>query len=166
MAKHSLYDWYSQLPPVGKAVVGIGTVVAAGAIGIGIWNAIKQAKQTSANLKEAKDAVVTLNQLAQKGIVASYPDSQFEVWSNELAQAFSGCGTDTTTVYNIISALNNEADLYKLIATYGTRSYDGCKWLLQGAQTKSLSAAISDELSTSEKDRVNGALARFSFTFA
>lgn len=163
--KHSIYDWYSQLTPGGKTAVFLIGTGAAAFVGISIWNAIKQAKQNSANLKESKDAVTTLYQLQQKGVTPTFTDAQFESWSNQLAQAFSGCGTDNATVYNIFSTLNNDADLYKLIAVYGTRSYDGCKWMFEGLQSKSLSAAISDELLASEKDRVNGSLILKGITF-
>ena len=163
--KHTVYQWYSQLTPGGKTAVfliGTGTALF---IGYGIWNAVKQAKENSANLKESKDAVTTLYQLQKNGVKPTFTDAQFESWSNQIAQAFGGCGTDTSTLYSIFSTMNNDADLYKLIATYGTRSYDGCKWLFEGQQSKSLSAAISDELDASEKDRINGSLSLKGITF-
>lgn len=156
--KSAFNKWYYDLTPGGRtavSLVGVGVVVL---VGYSIWNAVKQAKKISEGLKESKEAVTTLTQLDKLGVKPTFTNSQFESFSNQLAQSFSGCGTDTPVIYNIISSLNNEADLYKLIAVYGTRSYSGCKWTFEGLQTKSLSAAISDELSAYEKDRINGSL--------
>lgn len=159
MNQSQFKKWYGDLTPGGKtavSLIGMGVVIF---VGYGIWKAVKDIKQTSQSLKEAKDSVTTLTQLDKAGIRPTFTDAQFESFSNQLAQAFSGCGTDTSTVYNIISSLTNDADLYKLIAVYGVRSYGGCKWMFEGAQSKSLSAALSDELSTTEKNRINGSLA-------
>src|SRR3989442_201858 len=96
--KTGLYKWYDEMTPGGRtALVLIGTGVAI-FIGYNIWKAVKEAKQSGQNLREAKDAVTTLNQLNKVGIRPTFTDAQFESWSNQLAQSFSGCGTDTPTI--------------------------------------------------------------------
>lgn len=155
MAKHTFYDWYKEQPPVGRAVFGIAAVLVTVGVVYATWQAIAQYKKDKANLQESKDSVDALNQLSKKGVTVSVSDAQFESWSNILATAFSGCGTDTQSVYNVFGQLKNDADLYKLIAVYGVRSYDACLW---GTKSWSLSAAISDELDASEKAKLNGIL--------
>lgn len=159
MSPDNIKQWYKQLTPTGQTVVVIAGTGVVLFIGYSVWKAVKDVKQTSESLKEARESVTTLTQLDRLGIKPTFTNAQFESFSNQLAQSFSGCGTDNNTIYNIISSLSNEADLYKLIAVYGVRSYGGCKWLFEGTQNKSLSAAISDELSATEKDRINGSLA-------
>lgn len=164
---NALYRWYQPLPGAAKAVVIIGPAVILTLIGISIWNKVKKNKQIADSNRVATDSVGTLNQLAGNGVLPTHTDAEFESWSQQLVQAFSGCGTDNTAVENIMKQLNNDADIYKLIAIYGTRSYDGCKWILEGTQTLSLPAAITNEMGSGERDTINSILASkgIHFTF-
>lgn len=165
------YEYFKQLPPWAKGTIIVGGGVVIFLIGDSIWNAVKQAKQNSANLVTASDAVNTLNQLSAQGENPTYPDTQFQSWANSLVAAMSGCATDTDAIETIFSSLNNDADVYKLIAIYGSQTISGCTLIfipLSTSKTFSLPAAITQYVPASERTTLNGILAakgiRFTFS--
>jgi hypothetical protein len=167
-----LYQDFKQLPPWAKGAIGVGAAVVIYAVGKSVWNAVQQVKQNAQNLKTAGDAVQTLTQLAaQQGEIPTQTDAQFASWSNALGTAMSGCTTDHSTLENIFSSLNNDADVYKLIAVFGSQTMSGCEvlwinWTSGG--TYSLPAAISTYVSATEKTALNAILASkgISYVFA
>lgn len=167
MATNALFKWYEPLPGWAKATVIIGPAVIVTLIGISIWNKVKKNKQIADSNRVATDSVGTLNQLASNGVLPTHTDAEFESWSQQLVQAFGGCGTDNTAVENIMKQLNNDADIYKLIAIFGTRSYSGCMLIFEGTETLSLPAAITNEMGTTERETLNSILASkgIHFTF-
>jgi hypothetical protein len=159
------YQYYKDLPPWARGTIIVGGGLVVFLIGKSIWNAVQQAKAFAASLKEAKDAVSYLNQLGAQGIKPTYSDAQFEGWSSDIAQALGGCSTTDGTLESVFSNMNNDADLYKLIAVYGTRTISGCVWIFKGSENLSLSAAMSKEVSTGFLGIINSILAAKSITF-
>lgn len=156
---NQIKTYYKQLPPWAKGVVGVGGVLVVVIVGIKAWKFIQSMQRLNTSLAEPEAAKDDLNYLIANGISPSFPNSQYEAWSNQLTTAFSGCGTDTGSVFNVFNSLNNEADLLKLVSTYGTRKYEKCLsglYLLGGGENNlTLSAAISNELSVAELDSLN-----------
>lgn len=169
---NGLYQDFKALPLWARGAIAVGGAVVVYAVGKSVWNAVKQEKQNQINLQTAGDAVQTLTQLAaNQGEIPTQTDAQFASWSNALVTAMSGCSTDHATLENIFSALNNDADVYKLIAVFGSQSISGCEvlwinWTSGG--TYSLPAAISTYVSASEKGTLNAILASkgISYVFA
>ncbi|HEX4851996.1 MAG TPA: hypothetical protein VFV08_14375 [Puia sp.] len=153
--------WYSITPFGRTAIVLTGTVISV-AVGISIWNKIKKDKAIAAQLDEAKKNAAAVTGLANKGLGPTIADNQMEGYAQQLVQAFNGCGTDEQTIYGVIAALANEADLDKLIAVYGARAYDGCMW---GTNNYSLSEAMTSELDGAEIAHVNEILASKGITY-
>lgn len=163
-----IFDYYKELPVWAKGVVVIG----AGSIAwFGIINPLRkliikkldQAKEA----KESAAAGKELNNLKKQGIVPTINKAQAESMSNQLRIAFNDCGTDEGAVYSVMSQMNNDADVYLLIDTYGIREYSGCgPWnVFSGSRNVGLSAAISDELDDMEKGIVNNILAQKGISF-
>lgn len=170
MSKFGAY-WKDEVPPWAKGVIVVGGGLVLFLIGDSIWNAVKQAKQNAQNLKTAQDSVNTLDQLASQGETPSATDAQFQAWVNSLVTAMSGCSTNHSTLESIFSSLNNDADVYKLIAVFGSQQITGCTVLLihwTDGGTFSLPAAISNYVSADEKALLNGILANkgISYTFS
>lgn len=157
--KANVYEYWKGLPPWAKGAIGVGAALVAYFVGKSIWDAVKEARDAKVKLKESSDAVTVLNKLAAQGIYPTHTDAEFEGWSNQLATAFGGCGTDMGAIGTIFTQLNNQADLYKLIATYGIRPYEGCSLLFEGQQSVSLSAAMVAELDNTERQDINTILA-------
>ena len=158
----NVYEYYKGLPGWAKGAIIVGGGLVLYLIGDSIWGAVKQAKQNAANLKTASDAVDFLNSLAAQGVTPSVPDAQFQSWSNSLVVALSGCSTDHAALETIFNNLNNTADVYKLIAVFGSQSISGCTvlWIpWTSGMTLSLPGAISQYVSADEKAVLNGILA-------
>lgn len=163
MADSKAYQYYKGLPPWAKGVVGVGATAVVLIAIYKVYSGIKKAKSHANALQEADQASHDLSDVMKAGVSPTYPDSQYESWSNQLVAAFSGCGTDVPAINNVFTQLQNEADLLKLISTYGIRTYDRClsfAYVLGGGKnTLSLSAALSDELGASDIELINNILA-------
>lgn len=163
-----LYQDFKQLPPWAKGVIGVGGAVLIYAVGKSVWNAVEEVKKNAENLKTAGDAVNTLTQLGSQGEIPSYPDVQFQSWATTLVTAMSGCSTDHSALESVFSNLNNDADVYKLIAVFGSQAVTGCTFLLipwTSGGTYALPAAISTYVSADEKTRLNAILASKGITY-
>ena len=162
------YEYWKGLPGWAKGAIAVGTGLVVYVVGDSIWNAVKQAKQNAANLKTASDSAGFLSQLAGQGVSPSYPDAQFDSWANSLVTALSGCATDHAALETVMSSMNNMADVYKLIAVFGSQAISGCTvlwipWTAGG--TYSLPGAISNYVSADEKVVLNGILASKSISY-
>lgn len=86
-------------------------------------------KQDQQNVQEGiTTATQELGQLEYQGITPSYSDSQFDSFVQKLVQAMDGCGTDEDQIYDVFRAMRNEADIRKLIASFGVQYYQPCSW--------------------------------------
>lgn len=163
----SLYKYYSGASGGGKFLIIAGTIAAGAIAWFGIVNPVRKLiikkLDESKTAKEGKEASQALSDLVKLGIEPTITDAQAESFSNSLVSAFGGCGTDEDAIYYVMSQLKNDADVYKLINKYGTRTYDGCLW--GSGQNKSLSGAISDELDVFEKAQVNAILKKNGVSF-
>lgn len=83
------------------------------------WGRIKALVQQIKNRFANEQA---LNQWTNTtGEVALLPSSQLTILANRLEQAAKGAGTDEDAIYAVFNQMNNTADVYALIAAYGTR---------------------------------------------
>lgn len=155
--------YYKGLPPWGRGVVVVGGAVVAVIVVAKIYKGIKNKIAENNAMLEAQQSASDLKDLIGMGVNPTYPNSQYESWSNQLVQAFTGCGTDVDAVYSIFKNIQNEADILKLISTYGIRPYDKCMhWIYLfggGVQNLSLPGAMTSELSSSDIDNINNLLA-------
>lgn len=120
----SVYDkYYGQQPGAVKAMI-VGGVLVTGYI---IYRNIQKNKEKQDALKAASAADAELNALASHGVTPSYSDSQFLSYVNVLVQAMTGCGTDEDAVYGVFRQMKNEADIRKLIVSFGIQYYQPCE---------------------------------------
>jgi hypothetical protein len=89
--------------------------------------------------------------------VRTYKDADYKLMAESLYSAMDGVGTDEGTIFSIISSLRTKADWYALVDAFGTRETSSMWSDFKGTLTKWL----SDELSDSEKERVNQTLSKF-----
>ena len=125
----------------------------------------KLLKKKPDDLQEPAAAQTELARLAQMGIYPTHSNAEFESYSNAIVQAVWDCGTDEDAITNVIEQMNNEADIYALIAVYGVRAYKGC---FEGWFTlveRSLTGTLSSELDASEKSDINDILAQRGIAF-
>ena len=60
----------------------------------------------------------------------SYAESQYKVFADKLFAAMSGLGTDSSAVYAVFNAMNNRADVLKLVTVFGVRKDESlAEWL-------------------------------------
>lgn len=68
-----------------------------------------------------------LEELASNyGIVPSLTMSQFSTLAAQILRAVDKCGTDEAAIQRAFIALNNEADFWQLVVSFGIGKYDGC----------------------------------------
>ena len=145
-------QFWNQLPVWGKAI--FLAVLAFGLYRAGRW-VIRQ-WNTKGQKQELNDNTTNIQNLQQQGLVASYSGGQYSTWTNQLKEAFSGCGTSNGVWRNVFSKMKNDLDVALLIDAYGVRTYDQCNWEGDfGDFTGSLSEALVNELSSSELQEVN-----------
>lgn len=152
MNKGNLYQTYSQLPTWAKGVIatiGVGTIVVSGFL---IYRGVK--KIVSKSGSSPSQAGDELNDLKKQGVLPSYPDSQFAVWSEKLAYALSW-NTDEKAVYSIMGFMKNQADVLKLVQVFGSREVEGFPFIFQKA---TLSEAIIQSMNSTEISKVNDIL--------
>lgn len=117
---------YAGLPPWARGAIIVGGIVVITYIGFTIYNEIANAAAAKAANAAAVDATNDLKTLAAQGIIPSYPSSQYESWSQSIAQAVGGCITDTGTIDAIFAQMKNTADVLQLVSTFAIRNVQPC----------------------------------------
>ncbi len=107
-----------------------GTIIVAGvAVGGYIlyreWKKNQEVKEANA---AADAAAKHLRDLAAQGVVPTHDASQLEVYSQQLVEAMTGCGTDEDSIHRVFRQMNNDADVAALIVQFGVRYYQPCAW--------------------------------------
>lgn len=103
-----------------------------------------------------------LQKLEKRGIQQSFPNSQYSVFSEKLQVAFNYLNTDEDAIYSVFNSLKNEADLLKLIQTFGTREIEVLPFI---TQDETLTEAIQSQMDADEIAKVNGILAKKGINF-
>lgn len=108
---------------------------------------------------ELSDNTTNIQNLQNQGVVPSFPFSQYATWANQLVQAFNGCGTSNHIWEDVFARLKNDLDVALLIDAYGVREFDECNFEFEFGDFKgTLAEAIVEELSSDERDELNGFL--------
>lgn len=146
-------ETYKRLPfNIQLAIGAVGAVILV-AVAVKVKNLFSG--ERAKMLEESKKADSELKKLAQKGVKPSFPDSQYQAWSNKIVSAANDCGTDENSIYSVFQSLKNDADLQKLISVFGIRKYKGCFSAYFSFEERSLAGLLSYEMSSSELKKVN-----------
>jgi len=109
-------NFYNNLPPWARGVVGVGVVAGAG---YGIYKLIKFL--SAENKAEKKETQLVKGELetevAKTGL--SYPGSQYLTFANVIETAGFDIGTDEEAIYSTFRKLNNNADYLQLLSAWG-----------------------------------------------
>jgi hypothetical protein len=144
--------WNQTHPGVKTGVVVVGVAIA-GFLLYKVYKAIAGGLGKITNRKEGGEALQDLVILAQEGITPTLSDSDAEGFVNAIkTECNKGWYDDTSeqTIYSQLSRIKNEADWAKVKYRWGTQSIDGVQM--------SLTQALVDELSDSEKQQANSIL--------
>lgn len=113
-------------------------------------------KKSSSDDKKESEMNQELLQLQQE---ATYPDSQYYTFADELESAMENAGTDEETIYRVFRKIKNNKDYLYLQKAFGKRTYSG---ELFGGLTSlvdptedSLEQWLQNELSAEEITKVN-----------
>lgn len=127
MSNKTFYDkYYADQPRWAKGVINVVVVGGVAFVSWKVYQGIKKREMIRRANEVAKQAATDLQVLAQRGIYPSYSASQYEVFSQELAVAMAGCGTDDGMILNVMRAMHNDADVLRLIQVFGIRPYEPC----------------------------------------
>lgn len=146
------------LPPWAKGVVAVALIGGVGYLGFKIYKSLSakdkgQKKEEKSWEKEAEE--LDKNPKTQ----ATLKFSQLQSYANVLQSAMDGMTTKVGDIKNVFSALKTDGDFAGLTKAFGTRTINSGVYLVPD-YTGTLSACLTDELSTSEKDEVNTILAK------
>ncbi len=155
MAKKSI-DWNEWLSPQRVITLGILAVIALVII-IVLGKRIKAAiKEAAGNIRTNID---TQRQIEATGQTPSYTDSVYKDFADRLEVAMKGGGTDEDSVYDVMRQIKNDADMYKLINAFGTRT-GAWSWTAE-----SLSQWILGDFNASGRKQINNILASNGVTY-
>jgi hypothetical protein len=168
-SKKSFYEKYYEDQP--KVTKGIINVIVVGGVAFAAWQIWRAAKKRKL-IENANDfpnmAAAELKELEKRGIKPSYYLSMYESFSQQIAQAMGGCGTDESAILRVMKQMKNEADVLMLIHTFGVRPYEPCFysdptdhaiWVFnQEAFPMALDGWFSRDLSTGDIADINDAL--------
>ena len=85
-------------------------------------NAYEKLKKERATGRSVDKQLATLN---KSGVTATLPDANIKMMADSLFSAMNGIGTSESAVYDILSRVQNEADMLSIIQAYGTRTISG-----------------------------------------
>lgn len=104
--------------------------------------------------------------LAAQGIYPTDDSSTYESYSSIIVEATDDCGTDEQAIYDVFSALQNEADVWALVKRFGVRQIKSCfSGNYFGNTPYNLPQIIVEELSSSERNTLNSILAQKGITY-
>lgn len=151
---------FMALPPWGKAVVVVGSVVLAYVVVRKIGKAISGVKDNQGSRQEDRlwnQVFDDLNTSASTKPTLS--KEQMVAYANKIEEAVSGLGTNWGAVESVIKALKNDADYAGLSAAYGRRTVEG-PWMWSDDFTGTLSQTLSWDMDSSEINELNEILAK------
>ena len=121
-------NFFSNEPGVFKGIQGT-IIVAAVAVGGYFFYQEWKKNQEEKEANTAADAAAKhLRDLAAQGIVPTHNASQLEIYSQQLVEAMTGCGTDEDSIHRVMKQMVNDADVAALIVQFGVRYYQPCAW--------------------------------------
>jgi len=158
MKTNKIYDSYASLPSWSRgviAVVGVGFIVFSSyLIYKGVNKIINPPPRTSD--EESKD---DLKNLSKSGIKATYSDTQYSTWAEQMHVAMKWNGTDEDAIYRVLNYMKNDADVLKLIEAYGKKPEIGTTFVTWFDTDLTLPEQIASDLNASEIVKCNNILA-------
>lgn len=139
-----------------------------------VWGGYKLYTSIKAALnknKEEEEQAKLEAEATQEGGKPTYSLLQYKQWADQLYSAMAKLGTDTDVITTIFDKQQNLTDILQLIKAFGTRNYGG--WTgesgvigdLLGSE-KGLTSWLDEELSKSEKQKINTSLATKGINFS
>ena len=147
-AEKNMTEWTS---PTRLLAGGVGLLAA----GFGIKNLVSLFRKSHA-VVVSKNLDSAINHEKQNGGYPSYPDSQYDIFADNIEEATNTSGTDEQAVYNVMEAMQNNADLLKLQKAYGQRT----NWWFGIPLGKfTLSQILNNALDDGEKEKLRKIIA-------
>lgn len=160
-------QFFKSLPPWARGVVIIMIIVILVIIGIYINNKVKNAQKTKDSKAEVDAAADELAKAKNAGIVETFSDAEFQTKCNAIIEAANGCDPGeqgAQAIMAVIYSLQNQADWWKLLKTFGTRTWDDCGWGT-GDVSGSLTTLLINELGANQLSEVRRHIGQFNVSF-
>jgi len=152
---------YMNLPPVTRGlitVVGVGIVAY---VGYKIYKNIKDTaggviSQDKGNKQEDIGWSAEADKLNENPATrAKISPAQASGFANSLHAAMDGYGTDEDTIYSVFRKLKNAGDFALVMSAYGVRTISSGAWNPEPNFKGTLIGALTSELDSTEKSKVN-----------
>jgi hypothetical protein len=153
---NKVFDYYKELPSWAKGVVVVGGLAVTYIFASQIIKKLKQDAEQKKRQGEVISAEEEYKNLIKSGVKPTINVTMAESISAAIVDASNSCGTDEKKIYSQFDKVNNDADIYLLIKTFGTRKKVRCLFSddetagfwSQDTPPMSLSAMLHSELST------------------
>ena len=132
-----------------------------------INNKIKAVKKTADAKAETDAAADALAGAKNAGINPTFSQAEAETKCNAIVEAAAGCDAGeqgAQAIMGVIYSLQNEADWWLLLKTFGTRTWDDCGWGT-GDVTGSLTTLLINELGANQVSEVRRHIGQFNVSF-
>lgn len=140
-AEKNVTEWAN---PTKLLAGGVGLLAA----GFGLKNLLSLFSK-SHTVIISKNLDSAINQAKQGGSYPTYPNAQYDILADNIEEATNTSGTDEQAIFDVMNAMNNNADLLKLQKAYGQR----LNWWFGIPTGKyTLSQVLDSELSNGEKE--------------
>lgn len=143
---------YTGLPGWAKGVIAVAVV---GGIGYLVWKLIKAPGTLRDGMGNRQEDRAWTNEAESLGQNATLSKAQLLSIANKLFAAMDGYGTDEAAIYEAFRQLKNDADFAGLQAAYGIRTISSGSWSVASDFDGNLTAALTDELDSTERQKVN-----------
>jgi hypothetical protein len=130
-------DFFKELHPLAQLAIIVGICIIAYLILSRISAQIQATKRVQQNKAE-------VTALQQSGVTATYQDSRYRSYADELEYTMSGPGTYEEELFDVFEAMENDVDIIKLEAAFGVRGGSD----LRGWLRADLSASEMSQLNT------------------
>jgi hypothetical protein len=162
---------YMNLPP---ATRGLVTLVG---VGVGLYIVYKiyksvsgtlsgETTQAQASSREDRNWASEADKLNQNPATkASITNAQALSYAAVLFACMDGYGTDEEQIYGVFRNIKNDADFAMIQNAYGVREISSGSWNPEPNFKGTLSGALTNELSASEKVALNNILAQKKITY-
>jgi hypothetical protein len=142
--------------PAGKRTVRIGLLILGGYIAYRILKTYVIKTPQREEVQEGYNELETLN--SSTYTKQKITKSQAETYANVLHAAMDGYGTDEQAIYNVFWKLYNDADYLAVKNAYAIRELSSGTWNPEKNFKGTLTGALTSELSTEEKKKINDIL--------
>lgn len=149
---------FSDLPGWAKGIIAVVAIGGVAALGFAIYRGVKKRLSLAGAFDEKRKVKDELKNLGEKGIKPTLTEAEYAAMANQLVASFDGYGSKVSEIYKVFDKLKNDADVMKLIDSYGIREISSGRFNPEPNFKGTLAGAITEEMAGQEIAFANSVL--------